>query len=206
MKASELKAAAVAAIRDRLEPVGWRHSSGSEFRRENAPQIQASLDFNFVLSNNPASAQVTPYVQIVHAEVEKYRKLISGKSYYTANRQLRMLMGESKTYLRWVFSEGKEVQSVAELLVNDALTYAPAFYEPLQSLDSIVAMLERMPVNQQSIPGQSLAIAYCLLGEQGKAMEALSDVIAAARSRPNDSARRSSLRKYTELFGLPITL
>jgi hypothetical protein len=89
--------------------------------------------------------------------------------------------------------------------VTDALTYAPAYYEPVKTLPDVVALLSGR-VSQQSIPGQSLAIAYCLLGEKDKAIAALSENIDRVRTRPDDAARRARLLKFQEIFGLPIGL
>lgn len=102
-------------------------------------------------------------------------------------------------------SEAREIATIAELLVTDALTYAPAYYEPVKTLPDVVALLSGR-VSQQSIPGQSLAIAYCLLGEKDKAMAALSENIDRVRTRPDDAARRARLLKFQEIFGLPIGL
>jgi hypothetical protein len=206
VKAAELKVAGLTAIRELLAPTEWRYSGKTVFRLDTAPDIQAGLDYNFVLSNNPASALVTPYVQIIHAEVEKARKLITGASYYTANEQLRVLMGTAyNSTMRWEFTERREIATIAELLVTDALTYAPAYYEPVKTLPDVVALLSDR-VSQQSIPGQSLAIAYCLLGEKDEAMAALSENIDRVRTRPDDAARRARLLKFQEIFGLPIGL
>jgi hypothetical protein len=207
VRGSELKALGLTAIRELLEPTEWRYSGKTAFRLDTAPDIQAGLDYNFVLSNNPASARVTPYVQIIHAEVEKARKLITGASYYTANNQLRILMGAAyDSTMRWVFTERRGIAPIAELLVTDALTYAPAYYEPVKTLADVVDLLERDGVSQQSIPGESLAIAYCLLGEKDKAMSAIREDIDRVRTRPDEAVRRARLLKYQEIFGLPIGL
>ncbi len=183
---------------------GWRYCGKSKFRRDTAPGIEAGLDYNFVLSNNPASARVTPSVEVIHAEVEKIRKIITGHSSYTVSRQIRMLMPpDNYTIMQWVFTERRGVKSVARLLVDDAITHAPTYYEPLTTLGDIVGMLEQRGVSQQTISGQALAISYCLLGEPDKAMAALSQDIERVMNRANEEVRRERLMKYQEIFGLP---
>jgi hypothetical protein len=75
VKAPELKAEGLARIAGLLEPEGWeRAGRRTAFRRPQAPRIDAVLDFNCMLRNSPVTVDLTPYVGIVHADIEKHER------------------------------------------------------------------------------------------------------------------------------------
>jgi hypothetical protein len=202
LKASELKEEVLRLAADLLSTTGWeRVGRQSVFARQIAPKIESRLNFSCILRNNPASVQVTPYVEIVHSDVENARRMIIGRRLYTINSQLRVLMDDAKTHARWIFSERRDIRPVAERLVIDSLTYGVPFTEQFLTLEDITMGLERLAIGKRTIMRESLAICYCLQRMLDKAAEILADEVEAARSNPRDVAH-DRLPKYEELFGL----
>ena len=147
MKAPELKAEGLARIAGLLEPEGWeRAGRRTAFRRPQAPRINAVLDFNCTLRNSPVTVDLTPYAGIVHADIEKARKAITGKSYYALNVQLRTLLSEPPSYTRWLFTPKLGTEAAAQHLVADALECTPAFFSKFHDLDDVVRELEAIKI------------------------------------------------------------
>jgi len=206
LRASELKEQGLGLIANLLSPEGWnRIGRKPAFSKESAPGIQSHFNFNCVLRNKPACVHVTPYVEIVHQEVEAVRRAITGKHYYTINSQMQTLMGDVGAHWRWMFADGKDLELIASRIVNDSLTYGNPFIERFKTLEDITSGLESLAKGKRTIMQQSLAICYCLLGMPDKAVAVLSDEIEAARSDPHDVAHER-LQKYVDIFGLPISL
>jgi hypothetical protein len=202
VKAPELKAEGLARIAGLLEPEGWeRVGRRTAFRRPQAPRIDAVLDFNCTLRNSPVTVDLTPYAGIVHADIEKARKAITGKSYYALNVQLQTLLSEPPSYTRWLFTPKLGTEAAAQHLVADALECTPAFFSKFHDLDDVVRELEAIKMPQRTIPGESRAIAYALQGRTQDALNQLTDLISAARS--GEKRARAELKGYAALLSVP---
>jgi hypothetical protein len=138
LKASELKEEGLQFVGDLLSPSGWKRVGRKPvFSKESAPKVTSRFNYNCVLSNNPASVQVTPYVEVIHSDVENTRRAITGKRFYTISSQLQALMGDEDTLWRWIFSERKDARPVAERLVSDSLNYGVPFVNQFRTLEEI---------------------------------------------------------------------
>jgi hypothetical protein len=205
LKASELKEEGLRLVGDLLSPNGWKRVGRQPiFLKESAPKVTSRFNYSCVLSNNPASVKVTPYVEVLHSDVENTRRAITGKRFYTINSQLQALMGDEETLWRWIFSERKAVRPVAERLVSDSLNYGVPFINQFRTLQEITTGLEAL-AKGHAIMRESLAICYCLQGMLDKAAEALCDEVEAARSNPRHPAH-DRLVKFVEIFGVPLSL
>jgi hypothetical protein len=206
VNASELKGEGIRHIDRILGSKGWmRVGRETKFSRRGAPGIEVRFNYRFDLRDRPALATVTPYVEIVHDEIEKFRALISGKPLYTINAQIQTLMEDSHAHYRWVFESETDLECPARRLVEDSLDYGVPFSEQFQTLADITSGLERLARGKRTIMRESLAIAYCLQGKLDQASSVLSDDIEAARSNPRDVAHEQ-LGRYEELFGVPISI
>lgn len=206
MNASELKEEGIRHIDRLLGPKGWtRVGRETKFCRRGAPGIEVRFNYRFDLRDRPALVTVTPYVEIVHDEIEEFRRLITGKPLYTINAQIQKLMGDSRAHYRWIFEDGIDPEQPARRLVADSLDYGVPFSEQFQNLADITKGLERLATGKRTIMRESLAIAYCLQGQLDKAALVLSDDIEAAKSNPRDIAHEQ-LPKYAEIFGVPVSV
>jgi hypothetical protein len=148
---------------------------------------------------------MTPYVEVLHTDVESARKIITGKSYYTINAQLRSLMGSTDTLWRWIFAEGRDIGPVAKRMADDFMTYGVPFIEQFRTLEAIISGLEVLETGPHTIMRHSLAISYGLVGRRKEAEEVLRVEAEAARSQTRGDAR-ARLQRYAELFKLDLTV
>jgi hypothetical protein len=177
----------------------------TKFSQRGAPGIEVRFNYRFDLRDRPALVTVTPYVEIVHGEIEKFRAMISGKPRYTINAQIQTLMEDPRAHYRWAFESETDPEQPARRIVSDSLNYGAPFSEQFQTLADITNGLERLAKGRRTIMRESLAIAYCLQGQLDKAVSVLSDDIEAARSNPRDVAHEQ-LPKYAEIFGVPVSV
>jgi hypothetical protein len=201
-----MKNAALAVFGEKLEGTGFRRlGKRSIYAKENAPGIEARLNFSFRLDNLSASAGVDVYAEIHHKEIEKVRKLITGKSAFTIIAYLSRLMwlaGSSRdsTWLLW---RPKAIPSLAEDIADTAIEYGVPFLARFTTLGDIITYLETVSNQNHYTMEQSLAIAHCIQGRPDDAVRVLAPYIDKARTSPE---WRPEIERYIELFDLPIEL
>jgi hypothetical protein len=199
-----MKDAALAVFGERLDGLGFRRlGKRSVFAKENAPGIQARLNFNFRLNNIGNFAAVDVLAEVNHDGVEKTRMLITGSAAFTVLEYLAMLMwlGKSEEDMTWTFWGSRPIPSLADKIADACIQYGVPFLDGFRSLDDIIMYLES--VHDHYTMSQSLAIAYCIQGRLDDAARVLAGDIDEARTKP---VKRREAERYIELFNLPVEL
>ena len=178
-----MKNAALAVFGERLEGTGFRRlGKRSIYAKENAPGIEARLNFKFSLDNLASIASVQVNAEIHHKEIEKVRKLITGESAFTIIAYLDRLMrlAGSRPDSSWTFWGPKAIPSLAENIADAAIGYGVPFLERFTTLGDVITYLET--VSNHYTMEQSLAIAYCIQGRPDDAVSFLASGIDKART------------------------
>jgi hypothetical protein len=203
LKSSELKEEGLRICGDLLQPYGWRRLGRQTlFAKEEGSKIEKRFNLNCVLSNHPVLVRVTPYAEVIHADVEDMRKAIIGRCSYTINDQIQFLMKDPDAHLRWIYEDGGNTASITGRIVTDSLTYGTPYLEQFQTLGDITGALERFKDGQRSIMRQSLIICYCLEGRLDEAADMLRRDLEMAAGNPQDPLHEQ-VRKYVAIFGVP---
>jgi hypothetical protein len=206
LKPLEMKNAALAVFGEKLEGTGFRRlGKRSIYAKENAPGIEARLNFKFSLDNLASIASIQVNAEIHHKEIEKVRKLITGESAFTILAYLRSLMrlAGSPPDSTWTFWGPKAIPSLAENIADAAIGYGVPFLARFTTLGDVITYLETVSNQNHYTMEQSLAIAYCIQGRPDGAVGVLASGIDKARTSPR---WRREIEKYIELFDLPIEL
>src|ERR1700684_4001694 len=107
LKSSEVREEGLRICGDLLQPHGWRRLGAQTlFAKEGGGKIEKRFNLNCVLCNHPVLVRVTPYAEVIHADVEDMRKAIIGRRSYTINDQIQFLMKDPDAHLRWIYEDG----------------------------------------------------------------------------------------------------
>jgi hypothetical protein len=174
---SGLVAEASEAWQAALALAGFRKRGGDVYTRQVARDVLGWLGLNRAVNRGDGLLEVNPVVGVRHQELERVVANLLGQRFHeytppTVSVHLGYVMPEGR-YRPWIFGGDVPVRDVAAEMVDAIVAYGARFMDDRASLEAIV---ESMSDSRAGIAEQLALrrpVGYLLLGEPGRAREAV---------------------------------
>jgi hypothetical protein len=191
----------VAACRDRLGAAGFKKRSGEIFTVDVADDVLGWLGLNRAVGRSDGLLEINPVVGVRHQVIERALAELKGEKFHaylppTVSVHVGYLMPE-KRYQPWLFDD-RTVPETAESMVHAVETYGIPFMSENASLQSVAELMAAGGIGMREQLSYRVPIAYRLLGDDGRAQEALIAALRDLGDRRDVAAER--FRAFAERF------
>ncbi len=197
-----LVAEASAAWSAALAALGFVKRSGDISTRPVAKDVLGWLGLNRAVNRADALLEVNPVIGVRHQELERIVAELLGQKFHrynppTISIHLGYLMPEGR-YRPWLFGDEKPVSDAASEMVQAIDAYGGGFMNKNASLETIVAAMEDSQVGIAEQLAFRRPVGYLLLGDLGRARDAVQVSLERLGDRRDPAAQR--FRSFAAAF------